>query len=202
MRPILLLAAALTLPAHAAAQTFGLHVGAARTSVAISEEEEDVDAKTGLVGGVSFDLPISDIAGFRLGAVYVQKGVSFTEDYDLEGSVSLNYIELPAMLRFGSSVYGLVGAALGIKSGCSASFKFQGQEASFDCSDPEADLGEFKTIDFGISAGIGFSARASDSISLTLEVLHNRGLSNVSDEVDGKNRAFTAMAGIAIDLGG
>ena len=77
-------------------------------------------------------------------------------------------------------------------------------ELSLDCLDPENSDFEFKTIDFGISAGIGFSVRASDSISLTLEVLHNRGLSGLSDATpddSGKNRAFTAMAGIAVDLG-
>ena len=121
MKHILLLITALTLlPVHAAAQSFGLHVGAARTSISMDDEGAGIEARTGLVGGVSFDLPISDIAALRLGAAYVEKGASFKGNDG--GNLSLNYIELPAMMRFGSSVYGLVGATVGINSGCSFVF--------------------------------------------------------------------------------
>lgn len=187
--PSLLLLAVFALPVQASGQHLGLHVGAAITSLSVS----DAEYKTGPAIGVSFDLPVSDNTGVRLGALYTEKGASFSED-GIEGGFTLSYIEFPAMLRFGGSVYGLAGAAVGINAGCSVELL----GISIDCSDD--DLG-IETIDFGIAAGIGLSIRTSSSMRFSLEVLHSRGLSDVDDD-EGKNRAFTAMAGITIDLGG
>ena len=113
MKRILLCAAILALPAQVAAQHVGLQAGGALTS----QTTEEADAKFGPIGGVSLDLPLLDAVGARLGALYAQKGASFDVD-GVEGTNQLTYIELPAMLRLGGSVYALIGAAIGINSGC------------------------------------------------------------------------------------
>ena len=192
MKRILLCAAILASPAQVAAQHVGLQAGGALTS----QTDEEADTKYGLIGGVSLDLPLSDAVGVRLGALYAQKGASFDVD-GVEGTIELGYIELPAMLRFGGSVYALIGTAIGINSGCTVA----AASMSVDCSEiPDADI---NTIDLGIAGGIGLRAGMSNRVSFTLEVLHNRGLSNVSDDPDPfQNRAFNALVGLAVSLGG
>ena len=193
MKRILLCAAILVLPAQVAAQHVGLQAGGALTS----QTAEEADTKYGLIGGVSLDLPLSDAVGVRLGALYAQKGASFDEG-GVEGTVELAYIELPAMLRLGGSVYALIGAAIGINSGCTVT----AASMSVDCSEiPDAGI---NMMDLGIAGGIGLRAGMSNRVSFTVEVLHNRGLSNVSDDDPDpfQNRAFNALAGLAISLGG
>lgn len=102
------------------------------------------------------------------------------------------------MLRLGGSVYALIGGAIGINSGCTVS----AASVSVDCSEiPDVN---FNTIDLGIAGGIGFRAGMSDRLSFTLEVLHNRGMTGVSDDdaIEDANRAFYATGGVAISFGG
>ena len=193
MNRILLCAAMLALPAQVAAQHIGLQAG----GVLASQAAEETDGKVGLIGGISLDLPLSDYVGVRLGALYAQKGASFDVD-GVEGTNSLTYIELPAMLRLGGSVYALIGGAIGINRGCTVT----AGSVSVDCSEiPDANI---NTIDLGIAGGIGFRAGMSDRLSFTLEVLHNRGITGVSDDAaaEDANRAFYATGGVAIRLGG
>ena len=192
MKRILLCAAILAFPVPVTAQHVGLQAGGALTS----QTAEEADTKYGLIGGVSLDLPLADAVGFRLGALYAQKGASFDEG-GVEGTIELAYIELPAMLRLGGSVYALIGAAIGINSGCTV----MAASLSIDCSEiPDASI---NMMDLGIAGGIGLRAGMSNRVSFTLEVLHNRGLSNVSDDDPDpfQNRAFNALAGLAITLG-
>ena len=193
MNRILFCAAILAFPGQVAAQHVGLQAGGALTSWSA----EEPDSKTGLIGGISLDLPLSDNVGVRLGALYAQKGVSFDVD-GAEATTAVTYFELPAMLRLGGSVYGLIGAAVGINSGCTVT----ADSVTVDCSEiPDSNI---NTIDLGIAGGIGLRTGMSNGVSFTFEVLHNRGLSNVSDnDRDSfKNRAFYALAGVAISLGG
>ncbi|MDE2793728.1 MAG: outer membrane beta-barrel protein [Gemmatimonadota bacterium] len=193
MNRILLCAAMLALPAQGAAQHIGFQAGLARTF----QTAEETDPKWGRAGGVSLDLPLLDHVGLRLGGLYAEKGAAFDVDGE-EGTLSLTYVELPAMLRIGGSLYGLIGAAVGINRGCTVT----AASVSVDCSEiPGADI---NTIELGVAGGLGYRAGMSDRLSLTLEVLHNRGMTNVSedDPEDNRNRSFSALAGVAIGLGG
>jgi len=194
MNRFLLCAAMLALPAQAAAQYIGLQAGVASTS----QTAEEAVAKWGRVGGVSLDLPLVDNVGLRLGGLYAEKGAAFDIEDGTEGTLSLTYVELPAMLRIGGSLYALIGGAVGIHRECTVA----AASISVDCAAiPDADI---NTIDLGIAGGVGFRAGISGRLSLTLEVLHNRGMTIVSegDPEDGRNRAFSGLAGVAISLGG
>ncbi|WP_428276355.1 hypothetical protein [Candidatus Palauibacter sp.] len=107
MNRILLCAAVLAFPGQVAAQHVGLQAGGALTSWSA----EEPDSKTGLIGGISLDLPLSDNVGVRLGALYAQKGVSFDVD-GAEATTDVAYFELPAMLRLGARVATLAGRSL------------------------------------------------------------------------------------------
>lgn len=63
--------------------------------------------------------------------------------------------------------------------------------------------GLFNTIEPGIAVGAGIRAELSVRVSLPLEVIHNSGMSSVSedDPEDTGNRAFSVLAGVAIGRG-
>jgi len=194
MKRFLLCAAMLALPAQAAAQHVGLQAGMASTS----QTADEADPKWGRVGGVSLDLPLIEQVGLRLGGLYAEKGAAFEIEGGTEGSLSLTYVELPAMLRIGGSLYALIGGAVGINRECTVT----AATVSVDCATiPDSNI---NTIDIGIAGGVGFRAAMSGRLSLTLEVLHTRGLTNVSegDPDDTRNLAFSGLAGVAIRLGG
>ena len=60
---------------------------------------------------------------------------------------------------------------------------------------------DLRSIDFGAMAGLGIDIATSGSLSVSLDVLYNLGLSSISESDDVKNRALSIMAGIRGPLG-
>lgn len=171
-----------------------------RGGVSVSSAELDIDEtfdksnRTGFVGGVFLDFGGSGLFGFQVGAQYSQKGA----ELDLEGvkeDLSLNYLEIPAVMKLGlplgvlkPSLLG--GVALGFNTGC------DGPDG--DCAD------EVTSTDF---AGI-FGADVVFDLggpSLWADARYYFGLSDISDAADIdelKNRAWMLQAGIGFPLGG
>lgn len=205
-----ILLCSVVIPIPLLAQNVGLHMSTARTSVS---ESIAVDPATGMGGGVSLDIPLSDNAGFRTGVFYARKGVSFGEEMirrDLHqgpmpagGGMRLDYVELPLLLRLGVPLgntvgaYVLLGATVGVKAGCSVNIEVGGSSNSADCGATD----DFRPLDAGATGGAGVAIRLSEGLSVTLDALYNAGLVDFSDGPTGdRHRALTVLAGMRFPM--
>ena len=172
---------------------FGVRGGASVASVSIDSAFAKSN-RTGFVGGVFLDYD-GGVFGFQVGAQYTQKG----SEFDIAGAVSefsLNYVEIPAVLKVGIPLAGLKpsafgGVGLGFNTGCDTS--------GSDCGE------QVKSTEFIGIAGADLAIYLG-SISLWADGRYHFGLQNineVSDVVgDLKNRNWTFQAGIGFKLGG
>ena len=109
----------------AAQTTLGLHAGASIATLGGSDVS-DASSRTGLNVGAALTFDLSPNLGLQLGAGYVQKGATATEQ-GVSIEFALDYIEVPLLLRIAVPTTGtitphfLVGPALGIKTKCEAS---------------------------------------------------------------------------------
>ena len=181
---------------------------------------------TGFNGRVAVNVPFgNENTGMQFGAAYARKGVSvserleFEEDeffegiYDINLDVKLDYLEFPILFRYSLntgtfSPYFMPGLKLSILTDCSLSSSFSGEEeAEFSVScGPDFDT---NTLDIGFHAGAGMDIALTPSVMLTLDVAYNYGLSSVFKDSEvtffedgqGKNRAFSILAGVTVPIG-
>ncbi len=189
--------------------TIGIRGGMSRANVGgagVSEEGVDLDARTGIKFGASATIPIQGKFSLRLGGDYVQKGYGikidniFGLDLDglsLGGDISLDYIELSGLgvvnltpPESPASVYVLAGPAIGINVKCEAA-------AGEDCGDDG-----LKTLDLGITGGIGTEMAISEGMTFSVELLYTLGLLSIDSEgEDIKNRAIALQVGVGFPIG-
>ena len=189
-------------PLPVLAQEVGLHLTVARTT--LSESDDEADPATRVGGGISLDLPFTDNAGFRTGIFLARKGAQFGEEMPVSGGTYFDYIEVPALLRIGIPVEGgarpyfLLGPALAINVGCSIEASAGGSEMSQDCEDVVAFI---RSLDLGLTGGIGIALTSQGGVSFRLDALYNLGLRTVADDGSEKHRAITGQVGIAFPIG-
>lgn len=147
------LAAALALPlaAPASAQaTIGLKAGLNTASFS-GDDADDSGARLGFVGGLTSRFDLSPSVAFQLEALYSQKGESFENSRGFDEDTRLDYIEIPAALRFGVPISPLLDA--GVSVGGYVGIPLNGQiEVDGDrASDPElnTDYGALIGVDVG-----------------------------------------------------
>jgi hypothetical protein len=196
-RFVSVLAAALLLSAASiqAQTTLGVRGGVSVSSVDLDVAETFDDSnRTGFDGGVFLDIGGSNILGFQIGAQYAQKGAELDFGEAVE-ELTLNYLEIPAVLKLGlplgvlkPSLLG--GVALGFNTSCEG---FGG-----DCDDEVTSTNFVGVLGADVAVYLG-------GISLWADGRFNFGLSDIADAADIdelKTRAWTLQAGIGVPLGG
>jgi hypothetical protein len=189
---------ALVAPGLEAQSTWGIRGGVSVASADFDVSETfSKENRTGFTGGVFWDHGGKNLFGYQFGASYTQKGVEVSGTGG--GELSLNYIEIPAVLKLGiplgivkPSVFG--GAAFGIKAGCS----FDGPASGF--GDPCDDI---KSTEWSGVFGLDTAFYLS-SISLWFDARYHVGINNVLDSdnfSDLKNRAWNITGGVGFPLG-
>lgn len=136
---------------------------------------------------------LSDIFSLQLEALYTMKGAQFSVG-DIETEQSIDYIEIPLLLRaawaneskFEPALY--VGPALGIL----LSNKIT-DGAEIDLKDGS------KSTDFGVVVGADVEYEIGKGAAL-LDVRYERGFVSWSDDLDEKNSVFSFMVGYGIKL--
>jgi hypothetical protein len=177
----------------------GLEVGF-RGGVSVASASVDVDGtfaksnRTGFAGGVFLNYDLG-VLGLQVGAQYAQKGVDL-DVTDAAHEFSLNYLEIPAVLKLGvplgvvkPSVFGGVG--LGFKTSC--------DQSGTDCGNhiDGTELSGIAGADLAVYVG---------SISLWVDGRYHFGLHDVNKASDVfgdlKNRHWTFQAGLGFMVGG
>lgn len=162
------------------------------------DDDDGIDNRTAFVAGVGLGLPISPDWSFAPELTYSQKGAKVSEG-NASATVRLNYIEIPALLRFdvptSSEVrpFLLAGPALAFKTACSLEVKEDGVASSVSCEElVNAAGGEssFKSFDVGAMFGGGLAFNVSGR-TMRVGVRYNIGLVNITDEGNSKNRVLS-----------
>ena len=204
--PLLALALSVSLlvPGSVYGQTsLSLQAGASLATLGGSDVAS-ADSRIGMRVGASAIFPLSANLDLQFGAAYAAKGAT-EHEAGIDLLLELDYFEIPLLLRLSPSVDGTisphftVGPALSFRLKCSASGSAEGFEISGDC-DEFGDL-DVKSMDFGAMAGAGIDIATSGSLSVSLDLLYNFGLSSISESEDTKNRAFSILAGVTFPIG-
>ena len=205
--PLLALALSVSLlvPGSVYGQTsLSLQAGASLATLGGSDVES-ADSRIGMRVGASAIFPLSANLDLQFGAAYAAKGAT-EQELGIDLAVELDYFEIPLLLRLSPSVGGTisphftVGPALSFRLKCSVSGSAEGFEISGDCDEEVGDL-DLKSMDFGAMAGAGIDIATSGSLSVSLDLLYNFGLSSISESYDTKNRAFSILAGVTFPIG-
>ena len=182
--------------------TIGPFVGMNYTTV-YGSDVEDTDSRWDWAFGGQLDAAFGGAGLFRTGLLYSGRGAEGTED-GLTIQIKLRYLEIPLLLGYrfpttGARPYVLGGAQLGFKTGCT----FEGTDgnvtASFDCDDPDLDIADFKTFDFGAVAGGGVIVPFGGN-ELTFDLRYTLGLTKIEETTNAKNRGFTVGVGLMIPI--
>jgi hypothetical protein len=193
-----MMAFALTAPAAHGQTILGVRGGVSGASIEVDNLGDIVDDgnRTGFTGGLFLDFGGDDILGFQVGASYTQKGAELDLGDAIE-ELSLNYLEIPAVVKVGlplgnlkPSVFGGVG--LGLNVSCESGLQ--------DCRNDISGT-EWSGI-FG--ADVAFYL---DRFAFFVDGRYHYGLNDVSDIPDGaafgelKNRSWTFQAGVGMPFG-
>ena len=167
--------------------------------------------RTGLNVGATATFGLSENMGLQLGLGYAQKGVAMSEA-GAEITFGLDYIEVPVLLQIGIPTQGsfsphvYLGGSVAFESKCEIGVSFGGISGAVACDEPASEFQlATKSTEFGAVGGVGASIAAGESLSITLDVLYNLGLSSVDDSTPAeslKNRAWSFLAGVSFPLGG
>lgn len=163
------------------------------------------DHRIGVSIGGAVSIPMTETLGIFLGASYSQKGAEPPVDVGPDVVLALDYLEIPALLRFAIPSEGTVGAhvllgpVIGLEVKCEGQGSGGGFDVSVDCDQLQLDT---KTFDLGVAGGFGIDLQATERLTLTLDLLYDLGLTSIVDGIDVKNRAWTIQAGLGIPIGG
>ena len=204
MNQLRILIAALALAAApASGQTAIGFLGGATRSTVSDDSGYPQDASVAIAVGASLDISKGD-RGLLVLSSLAQKGASATEA-GVTAHLRFNYVEISMLPRFtvADRVRFIAGPSFAIKTGCEISVEGDGETIDFGCD--EADEGEVRGFDLGITGGIGvYLTPPVHGIALTVDLVYTHGLMNyvADDTVEGvKHRAFGLLAGIAIPVG-
>jgi hypothetical protein len=175
---------------------------------------EAVQGKTGLVGGLSVAFRFGDIFEVQGEFLYSQKGVKIEETGAnglTNGTISLNYMETPILLKAGLPTQGkfrpalYAGPAVSFEMSCDLSGTFDGETADRKCDNQDDGWvpKERKTFDWGLVFGAEAVYKVGRKTSLLFEVRYNLGLSSLEateQNLNVKNRALSLMAGVLFAL--
>jgi len=169
----------------------------------------------GLGLGGFYTIQTSPTFGVQIEGQYIQRGTKLElkgtiDSYGYElGSVTLdtefqiNYLEIPVLARFSPSPAAkfrplfLVGPVIGFKTGANLKMSAQGESESESISEG------YKSVNFGLLGGVGFSALVGKTSYITVQARYFMGLTNpiTDDEFNAKSGDFGIFAGMEFAIG-
>jgi len=181
-----------------AGPSLGVELGVSRASF-VGPGSTGTRASTGAVAGAWFRLPLSRWLSVQPGIRIVSRGGAGTigstigpVDFELD----LVYLDMPLLLRarlpgFARTNLVLVaGPAPAVRIGCNVDFSQAGTPLSrASCADATVNT-SFRSWDFALTGGVGIALPVERS-EISIEGRYSRGLRDVVDQSDIRNRSFT-----------
>jgi hypothetical protein len=192
--------------------TFGVMAGLQYAKLSQDPEPNEVELKykAGLLAGAFLGIPITDVVSIEPQVLFSQKGAKVEgtgNNSDLEGSIRINYIEVPVLLKLWFPGYNsqvtpflFAGPAVGFKVSCKAEGVILAVTGDRDCE--EVEVISVKSTDFSGTVGGGIKFRAGNQLVI-LDARYTHGFTNINDSNDDrdiKNRAFAVTIGLGFAL--
>ena len=88
---------------------------------------------------------------------------------------------------------------MGFNVKCTVSASDDDISVNVGCDDTDINV---KSLDFGLTGGIGTAIAISDGMTLSAELLYTSGLLSISDDEDSpENRVFALQVGVGFPIG-
>lgn len=183
---------------HAQESSFGIKGGA--SAYQITSEFGDIsstsDRKIGFEAGIFADFPINRLLSIQPEAVFSQKGGEETSQSLGNSSITLNYIDVPLLLKINAPVEGMLQPF--IFGGPYAGYLV---EATSEAEGGSQDLTDFlNEIHYGIKLGLGVNIG-----SLLIDARYDMGIANLykeDEDLGGADSDFKiTTAGFVLSLG-
>lgn len=191
--------------ANAAGMYGGIKAGANFADVSGDDAPDDTSMRTGFAGGLFLGKDVSEEFGFRVEALWTQKGAK-ADSAGVEGTFKLDYIDIPVFF-----VYHLpAGETVTIDLFAGPSFNFN-ISAKAEAGGSETDIDNVKGFEFGAAIGAGIAKEMASGKSIGLDVRYSLGASSIFEDVDVlgttvetdmKNSGIGVMAFFQVPLGG
>lgn len=171
------------------------------------KDVDEVDQRTGVVGGVSVTLPIRGRWSLEVDGLFSQKGAT-ASDASESLTVKLDYFEVPLLARYdfdGEKVRPHLagGVGLGFRTSCEARGANEEFVAEVDCAtienDPDSDL-RFRKFDLGLVVGGGLDFLMANDRAFTVGARYVHGVTDVVKEVVVRNRTIQLYVGFSLPL--
>jgi hypothetical protein len=171
----------------------------------------DISNHTGALVGAYVAYPLSGGWSFQTGGSFSARGWERDEPGTRDLSVvKLNYIEVPALLRYDFAsqqrvgYFGFAGPAFSLRTGCSidATTHATGVTQSASCDELESrSSGQvaFNSFDWGMLGGAGLRF-GFGSANLVATAQYEVGLKQIEKSVDAKSRAASFALGVELPL--
>ena len=190
--------AALVSASDAFAQRFylGVKAGLAMENLDI-DEVDDTSMKMGFMGGGMLGYDVSNQFGFRLEALYVNKGAEIN---DPAGAFDINYDFIEVPLLFVMHMTPDAAAVLDLFAGPTLAFNISAEADDVDISE------NTESFELGAAIGVGIEYKLT-SMSILGDVRYSLGatdLASVDDptqDFEAKSRGFGIMAGLLFPIG-
>lgn len=149
----------------------------------LNDTDLDTDGRTGFMAGVYFNYQIANSPiSIQPEVLYTQKGFALGD-----ATAKLGYIEIPVLAKFDWVMDGNITPHVyfGPYVAFNVSAEADGGQFEFDIED------SIKSTDFGVVVGAGV-----DINRFNIGVRYGAGLTEISDNGDGKNGVLSIVAGI------
>ena len=176
--------------------------GGLNMSTVEGPEVPDAKYKLGYLAGVGVGFKMSEAISLNIEGQFTSKGVKFS-DSDGEGTVSVSFIEIPALIRFnaaplegGARFFGLAGGFVAAKMSCNIEFKGQGFTVSSSCEDADFQI---ESMDFGATLGGGIEFKSGNR-AWALGLRYDLGLQNLNKNSDSsaKSRSIALVLSVGM----
>ena len=174
----------LNLPVLVLGQTTLVIRGGMSRATLDGQDELEQKGRTGLILGASANIPVRDRLGLRLDAGYVQKGTESEGDSELAGlGFNLDYLELSGLgvVKLGSpgsqaSLYVLAGPSMAYLTNCEVWAEGRDWEGDRFSASASCDEESTKSIDLGVTGGVGVEVPISQQMRLSIDLQYTAGL--------------------------
>jgi hypothetical protein len=158
----------------------------------VSENNVDLDRRTGIVAGAFVTWPLAEHVGLQLEGLYAQKGTAFDRP-GFTGTTKLDYFEVP-MLLVASTAHSHSGTSFQFFGGPSVAFKVSAkssastQEETVDVDIPDEWI---EGVDWGVVAGAGVTFGR-----ISVEGRYTFGLNDINGEPEARTKVRNGSAAV------